>query len=241
MRTRQGTQDGAIGTLKPPGVSTRDWLRDRISERILHGHLSPGSKLAQQSLAKEYRVGQGMIREAMLQLQQYGMVESVENRGFFVPKLDLQKFLDAYELREVLEGLAVRRCCRRATPAQLDEMTAMADRIYELGQKKQYREMGLLDRDLHDRLVEIAGNELLSEMVRQYRFVIRKIVWGRGPTERVEEILAATHDEHIGILAAIRQNQPDQAEQRMRDHIRKVRLENEEKIRKGEFHPEWIL
>jgi len=241
QNSTQNTDGHGSNLLKPPGVSTRNWLQDSIYKQILRGELPQGSRIGQQQLARQYRVGQGMIREAILQLRQYGMVQVVENRGFFVTSLDTRKFLEAYELREVLEGLAVRICCRRATPEQLDELTAMVNRIYELGMKKQYLEMGRLDRDLHDRLVQIAGSSLLSDMVNQYRFFVRKVVWGRGPTERIQDVLNTTRDEHLAVLDAIRQNQPEAAEQLMRTHIRKVRVENEEKIRAGEFHPEWIV
>ncbi|MBN1554338.1 MAG: GntR family transcriptional regulator [Phycisphaerae bacterium] len=238
---KQTANENAEEFLKPPGVSTRNWLRDSIYHQILRGELPMGSRIGQQQLAKQYHVGQGMIREAILQLQQFGVVEMVENRGFFVTRLDTQKLLDAYELREVLEGLAARLCCRRATPEQLDQWMAMTDRIYELGRGGQYWEMGYLDRELHNQITAAAGNIVLSDMVSRYRFLVRKIVWGKGPVERTAQSMRETHDEHIGVLTAIRQNLSELAEQRMRSHIRKVRVLHEERIRKGNFQLEWIF
>jgi DNA-binding GntR family transcriptional regulator len=239
--SRFSLDSAPVESTPPKRMSTRRWLHDRIYERILAGQHPPGSKLSQQHLAKQFQVGQGMIREVLLQLQQFGVVEMVENRGFFVTKLDAKKLLDAYELREVMEGLAARLCCRQAKPEQVDELMAMAERIHELGMKEQYLEMGYLDRQFHNQLTEIAGNVVLSDMVSRYRFLVRKIIWGKGPVERTRKSIDETRDEHIGILTAIRQNQAELAEQRMRNHIRKVRVLHEERIRKGDFNLEWIF
>jgi len=222
-------------------VSTRRWLHDQIYDQITSGRLPPGSRLTQQQLAEQFQVGQGTVREVLLQLQQFGVVEVVENRGFYVTKLDARKLLDAYELREVLEGLAARLCCRKATNEQIDELMATAERIHELGLNGQYMEMGFLDRQLHNRLTEIADNVVLNDMVSRYRFLVRKIVWGKGPVGQSRKSMDETRDEHIGISTAIRQNQSELAEQRMKEHIRKVRVLHEERIRKGDFNIEWIF
>jgi DNA-binding GntR family transcriptional regulator len=232
-----GTAIGVAETGRPQRMTTRRWLHDQICERILSGKHRPGSRLAQEDLANEYKVGRGIVREALLQLQQLGLVEVVDNRGFFVTQLNPKKLLDAHEMREMHDGLAARLCCERITPAQADELIAMAKRIYQLGLEGKNLEMGYLDRDLHDRLLRIAGNEVLFDVVSKYRFLLRKIVVDR-PRERRN--LDETLDEHMSVLTAIRENRPDEAERLARAHVHKVRVENEKLIQSGKFRPEWL-
>jgi DNA-binding GntR family transcriptional regulator len=213
-------------------ISTRRWLHERIYDRILTGELRPSSKLQQQQLAEEYKVGQGMVREALLLLQQLGLVEVVENRGFFVSQMNAEKLLEAYELRELHDGLAARRCCGRITPDQVEELQAMARRIHQLGLEDQEMEMGLLDRAWHDRLVEISGNNILSRLTENYCFVLRKFIWD-WPHRRRD--LEQTLDWHTKILAAIRENRPEEAERLAREHVYRARLDLEERIQKGQF------
>lgn len=224
-------------TDRPQRLTTRRWLRDCICQKILSGKHQPGSKLVQEDLANEYNVGRGILREALLQLQQLGLVEVVDNRGFFVAQLNTKKLLDAHDMREVHDGLAARLCCGRITLPQVEELEKIVRRVHQLGLQGKTVAMGCLDREFHDRLVCIADNGILSDLVGKYRFYLRKIVVDRPCDVR---ILEETLHEHLAIVEAIRNNQPDEAERLARAHVRKVRLENEERIKNGEFRPEWL-
>ena len=78
----------------------RHEIRDSLQRMILDGEQQAGSKLVQQQLAKRFGVAQGVVREALLELQAYGLVETVDNRGVFVSELSGQKLLDAFDVRE---------------------------------------------------------------------------------------------------------------------------------------------
>lgn len=222
---------------RPQRLTTRQWLHDCICERILSGKHRPGSKLIQEDLANEYNVGRGILREALLQLQQLGLVDVVDNRGFYVAQINAKKLLDAHEMREMHDGLAARLCCARITPRQADELEKTVRRIHQLGDEGKTMDMGFLDREFHDQMVGIAGNDILSDLVGKYRFYLRKIVVDRP---RDATVLDETLREHLAIVDAVRKNQPDEAERLARAHVHKVRLENEERIKNGEFRPEWL-
>ena len=88
----------------------RQRVVEAIQKRILDGDLKPGDPLRQIPLSKEYGVSQSVIRESLQTLEQYGLVTGVDKLGFVVRKLDRQELIDAYRVREVLEGLAARLC-----------------------------------------------------------------------------------------------------------------------------------
>src|SRR3954451_6879240 len=94
--------------------TARHRVREDVRRLILSGELKPGTRLTQQQLAKRFGVAQSVIRESLLELQFTGLVESIDNLGIFVSELDTEKLLQAYEVREMLEGLAARSCCERA-------------------------------------------------------------------------------------------------------------------------------
>src|SRR3954468_20847993 len=91
--------------------TARSRVREDVRRLILSGELRPGTRLTQQQLAKRFGVAQSVIRESLLELQFSGLVESVDNLGIFVSDLDTDMLLQAYEVREMLEGVAARRCC----------------------------------------------------------------------------------------------------------------------------------
>ncbi len=97
----------------------RHHVREEIKRRILSGEAQVVERLTQQSLAKELGVAQGAVRESLLGLHWHGLVESVDRRDVFVRKLDASRISEAYQVREILEGLAARLACGHAARADL--------------------------------------------------------------------------------------------------------------------------
>src|SRR3954464_6195958 len=100
-------------------TTARGRVREDVRRMILNGELKPGTRLTQQHLAKRFGVAQSVVRESLLELQFSGLVHMVDNLGIFVGDMDTATLLQAYEVREMLEGLAARGCCERASRADL--------------------------------------------------------------------------------------------------------------------------
>jgi DNA-binding GntR family transcriptional regulator len=111
-------------------------VREEIQRRILSGESRPGERVAQQSLAKELGVGQGSVREALLELQWLGLVDSVDRPGVFVGNLDAARLCEAFE------GLAARRACGRASQADVAVLRNIANHILTLSDEGKVEEMG---------------------------------------------------------------------------------------------------
>src|SRR2546421_2642328 len=111
--------------------TARHRVREDVRRMILSGELKPGTRLTQQHLAKKFGVAQSVVRESLLELQASGLVRSVDNLGIFVSDLDNDTLLHAYHVREVIEGLAARLACERASRTDVREMYELADRMHE--------------------------------------------------------------------------------------------------------------
>src|SRR4051794_27145247 len=140
-----------------PGKSREDLvhtLRDRISREIrrmiIASELRPGERLLQQPLAKRFGVSQSVMREALLEAQFSGLVVSANGAGASVAQIDLQQVMQAWEVREMLEGLAARLCCQHASPADLTELTETARAVHAFGIARQDQQRAHLDRKFHE-------------------------------------------------------------------------------------------
>src|SRR3954469_6582513 len=140
------TTDIANGGNGNTQTSARGRVREDVRRLILSGELKPGTRLTQQHLAKRFGVAQSVIRESLLELQASGLVRSVDNLGIFVSDLDTHSLIHAYHVREVLEGLAARLSCDRASRADVKAMYEMVDRIHELALAERLAERGTVDR-----------------------------------------------------------------------------------------------
>lgn len=199
---------------------------DQLRSAIMDETYPPGQELLEVPLAAEFGVSRGPIREALRQLAADKLVTFTPRRGAVVRSLTRTDFLDAYQVREALELLAV----RLATPlldeedfAFLDERIEAMDVAIEAGDN-----VGLLRENLafHRRFVERTNNAMLmttyqhvADSIGRYQ---RWSVELRGDLHKVAE-------EHRAILDRVRARDVDGAVERSRQHIevplRKLREE----------------
>lgn len=212
--------------------SARQRVRDQIQQAILAGEFPPGSRLPQLQLARRFEVAQSVIRESLLELQFCGLVEVVDNMGVFVSLPAPEKLLDAYEIREMFEGLAARLCCQRASRADIARLRDTAELVYRKGLDGQRGEMGALDRHFHQAMITIAGNEVLQRLTEGYRLL--------GMAVRADRDIEQIHTEHQAVVAAIEENRPDDAERLARGHVQSARAALHGKITSGSFEPKWV-
>jgi DNA-binding GntR family transcriptional regulator len=217
----------------PPSRLTRHHVRESLQHMILRGERRPGTKLRQQELARQFDVAQGVVREALLELQAYGLVETIDRRGMFVSKLGKEKLMEAFEVREMHEALAVRRCCERVTRVQVRELMKLAERIFESAVAQRLDEMAASDRTLHSQLIQLSENSMLIRLVDNYRVLGKFVRADRDPS--------IVRDEHFAILQAIEDGRADDAERLIRQHVAAARLAVEKRMENSEFDPNWLI
>jgi DNA-binding GntR family transcriptional regulator len=211
---------------------SRHQVRDGLQRMILAGERPPGTKLVQQQLAKRFGVAQGVVREALLELQAFGLVETIDNRGIFVSELSVKKLMDSFDVREIHEGLAARLCCERMNRRELRELADMAEDMHTLAGKGQLMEMANLDREFHRRLIQASENSMLIRLADNYRLLGKVIQMSRDPSE--------VRSEHLAILKAIEEGNASKAEELMRSHIRTAKQGLVRQVEEGKFSPNWL-
>lgn len=189
----------------------RQRVIESIQTRILNGKLKPGDPLRQIPLSKEYDVSQSVIREGLQTLEQHGLATSAESLGYVVREFGRQELIDAYRVREVLEGLAARLCCRKASPDDVDSLREMAHEIHRNSGKCSLAARSDLEYEFHQRFLQISSNDTLQRVSVGYRFVGNLVVTDRDPDELLQE--------HISIVDAVGNNKPEEAERLSRLHV----------------------
>jgi DNA-binding GntR family transcriptional regulator len=88
--------------------NVREQVTDCLREEILLGKFKTGEKVREIPLAKRFQVSRGPVRDALLQLSQEGLLESIPNRGVRVGKVWDQKLIPVMaKVRFDLENFAV--------------------------------------------------------------------------------------------------------------------------------------
>jgi len=212
----------------------RHEIRERVEQRILSGQYHPGTRLVQHRLAAEFGVSQGVIRESLFELQKFGLVQITDRLGASVCELTGEKAIEAYEVREVHEGLAARLCCEHLSRAEINELEKLAERIDALATEGRVKELAGLDRQFHHKIVLLSRNEMLVQLADSYR-VLTKAFWLDHEGRPLQ--LTVTH---ATLIKAIKENRPADAERLMREHIREGLRRIRQQVADGTFAPKWI-
>jgi DNA-binding GntR family transcriptional regulator len=96
-------------TPEPRTATAHEYARKHLRRAIIDGHLPGGTHLRQERLAKELGLSTTPIREALRDLATEGLVVFVPQHGAVVRELRLADVKEIYELRKILEPLAIRQ------------------------------------------------------------------------------------------------------------------------------------
>jgi len=195
------------------------WQRvhEHLRDEIISGHLTPGTELHEVALARSLGVSRGPIREALGRLATEGLVTIRPRRGAVVRALSSDEFIEAYQVREALEMMAVRLAVPKLTA---DDLAAMERLIEEMASRAEAGDVqGFFDAntEFHQRFFEVADNRMLAELYRQLRGQIDR---HRFRSLELRGDLRRSIDEHRAMLWAARTGDVERAVRLTSDHIR---------------------
>jgi DNA-binding GntR family transcriptional regulator len=105
----------------------REQTVETIRAWIMEGVLVQGDRLIEREMCEQLGVSRNTLREAFRQLEAEGFVEMRPHRGPTVRRITPDEARQLYELREALEGLAIRLFTERASEQQLTELSRAYD------------------------------------------------------------------------------------------------------------------
>jgi len=200
-----------------------DTLVGRLEAAIIQGHLTPGSKLSEQGLAKQFGVSRGPLREAIRRLEGRKLILRTPNIGATVVALEQKDLLEILQLREVLEGLAARLAAETMSTEQIADLRRLLDTHAHHDDLRAgtsyYQDPKNLD--FHFRIATGCGNERLRNLVCGELYDLLRVY--RYQSSAVLGRAQQSYDEHRAIVEALAARDGDRAEAHMRRHIRNSR------------------
>src|SRR5262252_9637076 len=95
----------AFQKIEPVSKKTR--VVGLLRDAILSGTIKSGEQIVEGKLAQQFGVGQGLVREALIELEHQGFVQRTPFSSTQVTALTLQDAQQIYDVRIELEPLAV--------------------------------------------------------------------------------------------------------------------------------------
>lgn len=178
---------------------TADYVADALREAIHRGDLADGAVLNQAALAAHFGVSRVPVREAMRQLQAEGLIETRAHRLAVVRSLDLDRILEIYDLRAVLEGFVIERAVPHVSAAELRDARAVLAEMRGDGDHAHWLE---LNAQFHALLYAPSGAETTLELIDQLRVRGERYVrlWSRGSGIHRPDEAGAEHAEILRLV-----------------------------------------
>jgi len=165
-----------------PPTTRADWVDRRLRSAILSGELRPGERLAGAALAERFSVSPTPLREALQRLAARGLVEIRPQRGAIVAPVSTEEAREIYELRQMLEPMALRDSIEHGDAGHREEIREAYDAYLASigGELDAERLVEALDRhaDFHAALLSRCRSRwllricsLLSDQAQRYALV----------------------------------------------------------------------
>lgn len=193
-------------------------VADALRESILRGELKPGDPVVESQIARQLRVGQPTVREALKTLEGEGLVVRLPNRGCFVMKLSEADVEQIFRLRAEWETLAVELALEDWKPekaAPLKQALAAMETAAKADDVQGYYRA---DLEFHRTIWRLSGNPYLERALLQITlpaFAFAVILL----QENKDFSLRANAKEHAAIADAIMGGHKEAAMKTMRDSL----------------------
>ncbi|GGH23981.1 GntR family transcriptional regulator [Alsobacter metallidurans] len=166
----------ALKLMRPADVAY-----NHVKRRIMLNELEPETVLTELGLAREIGASQGTVREALLRLQEEGLVSRSGRRGTVVTRLTADEAQEMLVLRRTIETRGARRAAAAATPALIETLLPIRAAMDDAA--AQQDEYGLIeaDKDFHLAIFRASGLDALEQilvrcMLHSHRFKL----WAPG-------------------------------------------------------------
>ena len=224
--------EDAFSQLKQKPVR-REGLAEKVLHRILglirSGNLKSGDKIpSERSLMEIFGVSRPPIREALSALNILGVVESRHGGGSVITNLDAQRLLgpldfylsissenisDMFDCRRIIETEAAERAAKSQDKAGKSELANLALAQKQIEDPVSFR---IADKEFHEKISQIAGNEMLSRLNDGLYNLGLEI---RREATQNPSVVTQSIKEHNAIAQAICNDNPEQAKIEMTKHL----------------------
>ena len=200
----------------------------RLKAMILDGSLKPGTRLSEKKFADHLGVSRTPVREAIGQLVSEGLAKRSAGSAPVVSSVSLNEIMEILHVRSLLECEAARKAASSGkSTAELSHIRNKMQGFID-GPRPTAAEHSALDMRLHFILAEMAGSNLLLELIESL-----KVKTGMYDQGSIPDRLVPGCEEHIALIDAVIAGEPEAASAAMKLHLSNVR----ESIISHIYHP----
>jgi DNA-binding GntR family transcriptional regulator len=211
-RTDPSVTEVVFEELRP--LRKQDQVAAVLRRAILRGELEPGDRIVELLLARQLKVSQAPVREALATLAREGLVVRIAHRGSYVSRVNSRDLRELFSLRLLLDPYAARLAAERITDTEVAELRDLFEQMRSAARTGYLPGLTEAHVAFHERIYELTGHAL---MVDVFSLMRRRLTLA---LEFAESLYGDVEvEEHLPLLEALAARDPDRAERLAREFM----------------------
>ncbi len=195
--------------------SYSEQITNTLRDLIVRGALAVGERLVEISLAKQFGVSRGPIREALWQLETEGLAVS-RGSGTYVVGISVSDVDELYALRDAIETLALTLAMKKAKQDEWDVLDPIVARLKAAADAGNVDAVAQADIDFHRSIYSLSRNRRLTEVWDRYAPILTTLL--RISIEGHAD-LQDPASRHHRLVEVIRSGNLEKAVAELKDHL----------------------
>ena len=163
MSNKAGLSSSDI--VKP--VAIPDQVADHLREKILYRGFKPGQRIVETAIAKQLKISQATVREALAKLEDDGLITRSPNRGCTVSRLTKTEYNQLFSVRIELETLAVQLATLHHSQPGVKELSTVLRELKNAAKSGQVENFYRADLKVHRTIWKLSNNPFLERALSQ--------------------------------------------------------------------------
>ena len=218
----------------------RESVVNAIRTKIMKHQLRPGERIVELELAQEFQTSRGPIREALRQLENEGIVEESRKVGGSVRACSCGDSYGVEVLRAKDGAVSVRLLNGKVPEETIQKMEEILESMRKIP-AEEFESVFEYDNRFHEQLVLMSKLPRLAKAWKELYY--GNLLAGYELVREKEQILARQYDNHIAILNACKEGDPEKICREVKKHYWKTifRMMQEQKIEDPNLEQAWMM
>jgi DNA-binding GntR family transcriptional regulator len=180
---------------------------ERLKDDILSGIYKPGDRLLYTEIASRLEVSMTPVKEALLRLEQEGIVKTIPRKGTYVTEITDQDLIEYTRIRLALESLATDIICEKKIPhINIRKLEGINKALEKVTKEKRTTECVAKDIEFHYTIVQMSENKRLFDLVKQLPLTNFHVL--RGEQSLMMDLGTTIVETHRNIISALYEYNP---------------------------------